>query len=464
MRYFVLAALLLLSPSIAKATIQPSDFAYGMPISIEKGGAVYRFSVPREVYETVVLSDLNDIRIFNSAKVAVPHTLRKPRKKIEIPEIIKRLPFFPLFRTISRTEKDNLSVRIEKDGDGTIINVESSNGETGEERTLSGYIIDASKYEKPIHKLDITWLTEEENFITTITVEYSDDLTNWSSLVPRATLARMKFSGHKINIKRIQLPVKTANYFRLSWPIGRKGIEVKQMLAIMQSGKPEKENIWFAISGKHKPDDTKTKIKAYEYDSTAQLPVDRIRLRFHDKNTLVKATIYSRTSLEEEWHQWKKAIFYDLDFDQATLLQDTVTIGQTSDRYWRVEFEGDTSGDSGSLPILKLGWLPHELLFVAQGEGPFMLAYGSAIIGKEELNNNTTGLLAHVMGEDEDGLLKEATLLPKMLLGGSDQLTPEPLPLPWRKWLLWGVLAMGVGIIAKMAMSLGKVMNKAKDT
>ena len=235
------------------------------------------------------------------------------------------------------------------------------------------------------------------------------------------------------------------------------------MLAIMQSGDPEKESIWSTINGKQKPYDAKAKSMAYEYDSTAQLPVDRIRLRFHDKNTLVKATIFSRTSLQEKWHQRKKAIFYDLDFDQAPLVQDTVPVGKTSDRYWRVEIEGDTPDDSGSIPIVELGWLPHELLFVARGEGTFMLAYGSAILGEEELNNNTTGLLAQVMGENEDGLIKEATLLPKMLLGGSDQLTPEPPPFPWRQWLLWGVLAMGVGIIAKMAMSLGKGMKKEKD-
>ena len=212
MRYFILAAVMLLSPSIAEAMLQPSDFAFGMPISMEEGGAVYRFSVPREVYKTVVLKDLNDIRIFNRAKAAVPHTLRKPKHKKEMPEVAKKLPFFPLFRSTARAEKDNLSVRVEKDVDGTIIDVKSSGAKIDQDRTLSGYIIDASKHNEPIYELDITWLTEEDSFVSTFSVEYSDDLTNWASLVPRATLARMKFSGHEINKKRIQLPVKKTKY------------------------------------------------------------------------------------------------------------------------------------------------------------------------------------------------------------------------------------------------------------
>ena len=463
MRFFVFALALFLSPSMAQATMRPADFAYGMPLSLAENGAVYRLSLPWEVYATVARDDLSDIRIFNSADAMVPHILRQPKKTIEIQEGVKTLPFFPLYREENSAGKDGLAVRIEKGADGAIINVETGAAEGGKERKLIGYIIDASRHEELIHKLDITRRTEEENLLTTVSVESSNDLTHWSILVPRATIARLQFSGHEISSKRISLPAKTAKYLRLSWPDGQDGIEVQEILAVRQGGEPERGCVWTALKGEPGAvDDASKKITAYEYDSAARLPTSQVRLRFAEKNTLVKATLLSRPDRAAKWRCRQSGIFYDLSFDQATLVQDTVTVGLAPDRYWRVEMEGGTAADPGNIPIVELGWVPHELLFVARGRGPFMLAYGSARLGEEELHNSAPELLAQVMGKDKDALLKEAVLLPRTVLGGPDLLVPAPPPLPWRKWLLWSVLVVGVGLVAKMAWSLGKGMDKEK--
>ncbi len=461
MRFFcLLITALVLSPSMANATLKPADFAYGMALSLEDNGAVYRFTIPQEVYDTVTRDDLGDIRIFNSTDAVVPHILRQPKKRNKIHEVTKALPFFPLYRAEDNTGTDSLRVRIEKGGDGTIVNVESDNAGVGKKQTLSGYLIDATGHGKQLHTLHITWQAKEENFVTTVSVEYSNDLTHWSTLVPRATLARMQFNGHSITRERITLSPKTARYLRLSWPAGQDGIEVEKILAVEQTGEPERKSIWTALKGKPGPDDTKNKITAYEYESPGRLPVDRVRLRFTEKNTLVKATFFSRPDPETTWRHRKSGIFYNLSFDQTALVQDSVSVGQSSDRYWRVEMEGGPYSDPGNIPMVELGWQPHELLFVARGNGPFMLAYGSARLGQEELNNSAPGLLAQVMGKDGEALLKEAALLPKTVLSGPDLLVPKPPPLPWRKWLLWGILVVGVGIIARMALSLGKGLNK----
>jgi hypothetical protein len=443
---------------MANATLTPTDFAYGMALSLKENGAIYRFTIPQEVYDTVTRDDLGDIRIFNSTDAVVPHILRHPPKKSKLHEVTKALPFFPLYRAEENTGTDGLRVRIEKGGDGTIINVDSDDDGGGKEQTLSGYLIDATGHGEQIHNLQITWQTKEDNFVTTVSVEYSNDLTRWSTLVPRATLARMQFNGHKITRERIPLPPKTARYLRLSWPEGQEKIEIKEILAIEQTGEPERKSIWTALKGTPGADDTNTKITAYEYESPGRLPVNRIRLLFNEKNTLVKATLFSRPDPEAIWRRRKSDIFYHLSFDQTDLVQDTVSVGPSSDRYWRVEMEGSPFNDPGNIPTVELGWQPHELLFVARGNGPFMLTYGSARLGQEELNNNTPGLLAQVMGRNGETLIKEAQLLPKTILGSPDLLVPKAPPLPWRKWLLWGILVIGVGIIARMALSLGKGM------
>lgn len=191
----------------------------------------------------------------------------------------------------------------------------------------------------------------------------------------------------------------------------------------------------------------------------ARFPVNKVRFRFTGKNTLVKASIFSRTDDGAPWRYRQGGIFYNLEIDKSSLVQDTLSVGPVSDRFWRVKIF-DASADSNSIPVFELGWTPQELLFLARGEGPFVLAYGSARLSENAPSGSFPALLSNVMEEGGGSLLKTATPGERIELGGAGQLVPEPPPLPWKKWLLWGMLVIGVVIIAWMAISLGRGMGK----
>jgi len=463
MKRVFLVVVLLLTPSMAEAAPKPMDFAYGMPLSLKEAGAVYRLTVPREVYETVTRDDLADIRVFNRAEAVVPHVIRRPKKPIEVPEHADILPIFPLYGGQNPPGKDGLSMRVEKSGKQTSIQVFSDGAGGPEKPELSGYIIDARSHRDPVHELEVTWQETEASFVLTVSVESSRDMTHWTSLVPRATLVRMQYHGHEIRRNRIRVPETQARYYRLTWPADREGIAITEVLAIRKSGEPEQERQWTVLAGNSVKTDGERGIAAYAYESTARLPADRFRLRFNEKNTLAEATLFSRPDREATWQNRQRSVFYHLTFEETTLVQDTASVGPTTDRYWKLAVEEDAFSDPSTVPTVELGWLPHELLFVARGEGPFMLAYGSARLGQEEQGRDEHGTLARMMGGDKEGLLREAAVLSKKELGGSGQLVPPPPPVPWKTWLLWGVLVIGVGVIAMMALSLGKGMNREKS-
>jgi hypothetical protein len=460
---FIVTGLLL--PALAAAAPQPADFAYGIPLSLEKSGAIYRLRLPMDVYQTVTRADLNDIRVFNKAKAVVPFMLRRPEIKSETREQATNLPFFPLYRPGSGTVGERLVLHYEKKKDGTILDIKSKGAEAGRERILSGYIIDASGHEDPMDALDISWLAPEQDFMASVVVAHSADLTQWKPLVRRATLALLHYGDQQIIRRRIELPAKPLKYLRLSWTDEAKTLELGKVVAVKLSTAQTMVREWKTIEGQlaDRPENAEKQITAFEYDSGAQLPVDRIRLRFAEKNTLLSASLFSRNDLASPWHYRQKAIFYDLEFAHTTLLQETLPIKQISHRYWRLEMAKEALGGGQTMPEAALGWLPHELLFVASGEGPFMLAFGSARLDEHESTNTVPNALAQVMGADEQLLLEAAVIQPKIVLGGPDILTPVPPPLPWRKWLLWGVLVLGVGFIARMAVSLVKAMGKEKE-
>jgi hypothetical protein len=50
---------------------------------------------------------------------------------------------------------------------------------------------------------------------------------------------------------------------------------------------------------------------------------------------------------------------------------------RVNDQLWRLEAVSDLTGLGAAVPVLRLGYTPHQLYFLARGEGPFVLAFGA---------------------------------------------------------------------------------------
>ena len=105
-----------------------------------------------------------------------------------------------------------------------------------------------------------------------------------------------------------------------------------------------------------------------------------------------------------------------------------------------------------------MGWVPEELLFVAQGEGPFTLVYGNANVVSaytplpQLLNRN----------DKHDNLIKVAHLGTKFELSPNPQLFPSQ-PTDWKRYSIWAILILGVLLLAWMALGLYKQMNSVDN-
>ncbi|MCI5157343.1 MAG: DUF3999 family protein [Candidatus Electrothrix sp. AUS1_2] len=140
--------------------------------------------------------------------------------------------------------------------------------------------------------------------------------------------------------------------------------------------------------------------------------------------------------------------------DGMNLDNGIITINRTSDRYWRLELEANSG--VRQVPILELGWLPDQLVFMAQGEGPYTLAYGHAGLGPAQYQ--VEQLLQAVDPQSEKKLVASTRAGAQKVLGGEERLAVTQ-GLPWRRWLLWIVLLSGVLIVGMMALKLYWEMN-----
>lgn len=475
------AALGMASHTGAEEPPKLNDFAYGFELDADGSSAIYKIMLPEDVYRHSTRKDLGDLRVFNSKEEIVPHSLQRQKHEKNQTAASLILPIFPLYEGVPLEHAGGYSMRIQTDAQGTIVNIK--NGKVNSSTRIQAYIIDASKLRYPPDTFVLAWSGDTGgSFTTTVSVLSSNDLNTWKPIVTKTSLAKLTYNNHKLGNFTIRLPPIKAKYYKLTWPAGRNGVFLDTLTAQFNGPKPHRNLQWKKVSVSFTQNDP----IVYEYDAMASLPVEKINGVFPYKNILLDAIIKSRSDLSEKWRTRYRGLIYNMEIDGQTLSNEQINIPLTTDRYWSLE----TSSIEGKLeqhPELQLGWIPHELYFIAQGDPPFKLAYGGVDVPpapvstnpfftniKREQGNTATqpgGVIAYGKEGIAKGSslqfshgytgnnisVKSAEVMGRVELGGESMLRPRVV-LPWKRWLLWSVLLAGVGVLAWMAFNLQKQM------
>jgi hypothetical protein len=80
-----------------------------------------------------------------------------------------------------------------------------------------------------------------------------------------------------------------------------------------------------------------------------------------------------------------------------------------------------------------------------------------------DTNPNTGMLQQAIKMESSSQMIGRAALGKRITLGGESALQSPTQPVPWKKWLLWIVLLLGVGLLAFMVRSLTKEIRTAEE-
>jgi hypothetical protein len=457
-----LAVLLVLSglvqdgSSFGAEPLTSRDFAYGYMLKVQEEGAVYSLPVPNEVYRAVRRADLGDIRIFNGAGEEVPHALRSIRTDDEKTRTTASVPFFPLYEAVNGI--DNMSLSVRRDADGTIIDIDSRlNKEQAAARSV-GYLFDLGKDRQNVGHLEIFWQADTQQSTSVVSVQQSSDLQRWYPLVHKATLVNLEYEGNVVVQRNIHLPRKPERYLKLLWEQGANPLDVKSVNAFSQPLVSRQNMQWVSLyNGVKSRADGFTTI---DYRSGYRLPARSVRLRFTEPNSIIKASVQSRNDAKDEWREQCRAVFYTLQVQGETLESEPCAFGNSIDSEWRLVVLDDGAGISASSKnvMLDLGWQSDELLFIARGTEPFLLAYGSGKLEISRPGKRSDMVLSVIGQQQEQNLVKYATLGKRLELGGESALKTPPPPTPWKTWLLWTVLVAGVLVMALMVMNLVKNM------
>jgi len=439
--------------SQAALAASESDFAYGYTLQVQGNNSIYSLTLPEEIYHGLTRADRGDLRIFNSQGAVVPHYIKRAEQLTEVPSPEVSLPVFPLYTEIAATVAgDGHNAHIVTNEKGAIIDINYGKGISGETRRISAYILDASQLQQAPNALRFNWAQAQSDFVLNVQVEGSDDLTHWRSLASHTTLSNLHYAEHTLIQQRIDLPLQRLKYLRLSWN-GDKPLPLTSVAAQFPAYYQAQERKWSSFSVTATDDEN----RYYYFDTHSVLPVDRANIQLPLRNTLVRVSLESSASDKGPWYGRYQGLLYDLQFENNQLKTPDQQLNVTTHRYWRLQVLGKEE-QMGGMPKLRLGWIPEQLYFMAQGEPPFTLAYGSARVGPV---TTPLGQLLNVADiQKQAQLIKDAQLGSRRALGNAATLTPPRPPTDWKQIVLWAVLIIGVAALGFMALRLYRQMDQ----
>ncbi len=452
------------------------DYANKLTINTVNATAangMYRVKLPLVVYRGVANADLRDVRVFNAKGERVPFALTtEPDRNVEAHALMP-LPFFPVSEEggaaatgAAGTAAGGFSMSVKLQSDGTLVSLNASPGTTAKPaspRKITSYLVDASKLAAKniaINALNFDWEKNAGAQTGRVNIEASTDLKNWRSVVRDAPLIDMAFNGEALTQKKVEFAATPEKYLRITW--AGAAFTLTKLDAESISNNTERVTEMVSINGA-----AGRNAGEYAFDLGARLPIERVRLTLPDANTLAPTQLFIKTLVSTRktsgamenvvmWQPVAGATFYRLTRDGAEIVSPSVAINTSVARgakEWLAKIDARGGGMGSSLPKLEVTWQPQQLVFTARGEAPFTLAFGRA--DAKAANFAISDLMPGYEARAEFQLplvdlqvASEATVVTPGAQTNDDT--------NWKKISLWAVLIGGVGLMAWMAMRLGR--------
>jgi hypothetical protein len=443
MRRALVSLVVASAPVVLLAQVSRGDFVRGVEIRTEGGGSLYRVLLPDDVYDTSTRADLADMRVLNAAGETVPHTFRGVRSEADLRPEWQTVPSFPMSEAqTGAAARTHVRVGL----DGAVLEV-TNDRKAG--RATTAYLVDTSAMKERVARMALTWeAAPGETFLVPVAVTVSDDLSQWRTVVSSAAIAQLQRESYTLTQSEIELPIgERAKYFRISWPKELAAVKLKAVRVRPQAAAALPEIRWRTLAA-----DRVEPAGVASYDTHAFLPVEYVDVDFAEPTDIATVTMRTRPKPDADATVRHSGLFYGLQGPGGSIRSSYARIPPTFDRYWTIETRREGGWKQNRAPKLKVGWHPHELLFVARGAGPFTLAYGSARVGPTDAPLDQ--LLATLSRRGDESQIRLATVGEPRTLGGADALTPAPRTIPRKQIVLWTVLIIAVGALAFLAARL----------
>jgi hypothetical protein len=433
------------------AAQSPADFRSSAPVAAARGDALQRLTLPFEVYRDA-RPDFADIRIFNANGEAMPMAYAADPDPSREEPVAVNLAMFPIYGTARADSREvgNVDLVVKSNRDGTIVSLKTNNARAAPGQQPIAWILDATALKQPMRYMNVDWNAGPGLEVARINVDGSDDLKSWTTIAMRAPVMTVEQGGQRIAQKKVDLRGARYKYLRVSGD---------PVTFALRQARVESDAVWRPASRLTRSVQGTAGAKAGEYvfDLGARLPVESVKLKLGEMNSVAPFTLLARDDPSKEGRQVTSATFYRLFRDGFELESPPVDIGRVSARYWIARLDPRSPPPGGGPPALEVQWHPAQVVFVARGDGPFALAFGSpevkpSVLAVSQLIPGYERLAELKLQEAKVGAVTTGEIKGDWLRSVTGGTSP-------RKLALWAVLIAAVIALGFMAFRLAKQVN-----
>jgi len=440
-RLALLAALGLLAAPLAGAQDAPGDYAARMPLSLSGEGPWYRLELPMALHFAARYADLRDLRVFNAEGEALAYALTPGGAQRSESRSETAVKWFPLRGPANAEQLP--SVRVQRSAAGTLVELAPEDAAGAAKEVLRGWLLDASAIKAPLHKLILDWSAEQEGF-QRFAIEASDDLQHWRSWED-GQIARLSFAGERIDQCEVQLPGQQARYLRLLWESPRQAPALIAARLVSSSSAPAP----MAWSAPLAP--SRVEPGEYRWDLPLALPLERLRVELAQANTLAPVAVSGRRDGKVQWQPLGRGLLYRLPQNGEEVVRDELELYGSPVQQLQLRVDERGGGLGSAAPQLRVGLRATQLVFLARGTPPYVLAIGNPAGKAADLPLSTL-----IPGYEAERLAKlgVATAGETQLVEAGAASAEQAARFDWKRLGLWAVLLLGVGVLGLMALSL----------
>ncbi|CBG87229.1 DUF3999 domain-containing protein [Citrobacter rodentium] len=456
MKALLCSALLSAAGTVAgsdEAKESPVDYATGVMLETTGASPWYRLPLPQTVYEGSAWPDLRDVRVFNHAGETVPFALVAQKAQPVTPETMK-LRLFPLdMSPVAAREQGRQGesfVLRSKAGIEIQLNSDEVNA-SGQSYLLT--LPEARQEPFSLAQLRLDWRPPAGNWQGKASIYSSRDLRYWRSILEDAPLMDLTREGDRLKMDtisaRLTLSTQGNRYLLVILDAQSPALTINSVSAIADSRAPESERVVIGAQ-EHRVSDEEALWRWKQPQ-----PLSSLSIALQNEGVLPVALAW-RSEENAAWQPLTKTVLYRLDGQRS---QDIALSGQEVEA---VRITTINARLPETLPAVSGARDSYQLVFNAQGKGPYMLAWGNraAIRADIELDRLIPASLrkTHALN-DLPWAIPQQSVTP----GGEARLSATSAAerqSQWQTLLVWGALILGVAVLALMAFRIWREVKK----
>ncbi len=448
-------ALLFAAAVAAAASDTPRDYTHVIPLEVRGKPSVVQLQLPRDAYLNARSPVLIDVRVFDALGVPQPFALRQP--EAEASTVHRPLPVrvFPLMAARADAPLAGLEVSTGNDGRVLSVRLPAQQDAAAGRPTLAGLVLDLRQQgsgEPPVvDALRFTLPAGRSTYSGQVWLEASDDLKRWDTVGVAELSWLANASEETLANDKLEFAPRRMRYARLGWRSGEplQFAAIEAQSPVLKEVPPATESLLLQPQPGRDPRDL-------QYVKPAALAQVRAGLQLDQGNLVLPATLGSyRLQHRSGQYRFEPAIrttFYRLEQDGKPRASGDVELPAWLDDRIVLRFDQPPS----IKPALRISWQPATLVFVAGGMPPYQLAVGR---DNAAPHARPVGEVAPGFTPDELRALVRATpgkaqAQSEALADAARRTSANASAAQRRLMILWGVLVLGVAVVAGMVWRL----------